>query len=688
MHFRSLIGKSVWFFLMIWFASFSLVAESSEIINLTDKKSHDVKFEIIKDTSGKLAFPDIIDSDDFKKSNMMNYGFCSTVVWIRFSIRVPEKNETNWFLEIGYPLLDVIDVYIPEENGRYTLKRYGDTIPFNKREIDHHNFLIPLKYKHGIYTYHLRVKTESSLTIPLKILSNEEVISKINIEKTAFGLLYGALIIMIIYNLLLSISMRNITYFLYSVFIITLVFASLALNGYGFQYLWRDTLWMNNSVPLSMFLSILGIVSFSRSFLESRRHYPFIDKISFVFLFLIMMGAVLSVFIPYKYAIRVGAAAYLPGIVVVSFIVLKGIKNKNRQAYFYAIAFVSLFVGVFATVMHRFGVFANSSFTLWGFQIGGIISVALFSLGLADKVNVLTTNLAEMNAGLEQKVKNRTVELEAAMEEVESTNDNLKSLNHDLEKSHMVHFRDMAMASNVQSSFLPKEAPLSDDYEIAFYFRPFSGVSGDFYDFYEADQRLIGTGIFDVSGHGISSGLLTLMARSIINRTFTKFYDETLGRIAQRINRRLISEINCVDNYLTGIFLKFRQGFIDYVNCGHPDMICKKGSTGRVRIVLDQNSESISGPFLGIDIMNKSFQTYSLRPEKGDCFLLYTDCFNESHTLDGKIHDEKMIIKSFQSAPEGSAEDILQHLVDKFWGYVGNAENLSDDLTVMLLKVK
>jgi sigma-B regulation protein RsbU (phosphoserine phosphatase) len=412
-------------------------------------------------------------------------------------------------------------------------------------------------------------------------------------------------------------------------------------------------------------------------------------------------GAIISPFLSYNLMIKVSAGSYIPGIALTVFSSVVTIRRKVRESFFYGIAFFSLLSGVVITVFNRFGVLNDSFATLWAFQIGSIISIALFSFGLADKVNTLTRELADMNINLEEKVNDRTSalvatksEVEAAMEELEAMNERLIETNRDLEEAHEIQRKDLTMASYVQKSFLPQEVPLSPNYDVAYTTKAASVVSGDFYDFYTDDNGIQGIGIFDVAGHGISSGLLTLMAKSVINRGFQKYVQQSFLDMVEKINEELISEIKPIGHYLTGIFLRFRGPEVDYINCAHPDMIIRREveeETGRIR---DKNGKRISGPFLGIDLAHSTYQdadpfqgiTFNVKP--GDSLLLYTDSLIESTNSSGEDYQEHRIIKSFRQAPDGSAAEILEHVTGEFIEFIGGEESLKDDPTIIIVRKK
>ena len=75
-------------------------------------------------------------------------------------------------------------------------------------------------------------------------------------------------------------------------------------------------------------------------------------------------------------------------------------------------------------------------------------------------------------------------------------------------------------AATIQKTFFHQNFTHFSDWEIACRCVPMAGVSGDMYDFYpskiEGEDSLYGAGIFDISGHGISSGIITLLAKNII----------------------------------------------------------------------------------------------------------------------------------------------------------------------------
>lgn len=294
--------------------------------------------------------------------------------------------------------------------------------------------------------------------------------------------------------------------------------------------------------------------------------------------------------------------------------------------------------------------------------------------------------LVDLNLNLEAKVQERTEELEAAMNELEAMNENLIEANRALERTEKARKKDMQLAGSVQTSFLPKNPPVNALCDIACEYRPLTEVSGDFFDFYEIDGELRGVGLFDVSGHGISSGLLTLLAKSIITRTFTLLRDEKLSVIMEHINRELITEIGMIDNYISGIMLRFVDDRVEYVNCAHPDVIFRSAS-GKVGMVLEKPGNSYRALFLGVEDMNNTFPSLTIKWKPGDSLFMVTDCMIETKNGSGRVFGETGIMESLKRAPDGTAREVLNQVMNDFRDFHRDS-TLNDDLTAIVIKKK
>jgi sigma-B regulation protein RsbU (phosphoserine phosphatase) len=284
----------------------------------------------------------------------------------------------------------------------------------------------------------------------------------------------------------------------------------------------------------------------------------------------------------------------------------------------------------------------------------------------------------------EQRVDERTKELREAKEAVEATKGELEKAYKNLEEINNRSSRDMDIAARIQTSYLPEKIPAAKGWDISLVFMPLAKVSGDFYDFYTKEGDLRGVSLFDVSGHGIGPGLLTLLARSIISEHLVLNDHLKLGSIVGGINYRLTKELETSSSFLTGVVLRFSGSRIEYVNAGHSDILIRH-NFGQAQSIKPREGV-YHGPILGLKEMNRKFPTLHFGVKKGDMLLLYTDCFIESQNEAGEEYGTERLLQSFRKlSSEGSAKEGTDRLLSDFYAFTPKS-NIRDDLTIILVK--
>lgn len=315
-------------------------------------------------------------------------------------------------------------------------------------------------------------------------------------------------------------------------------------------------------------------------------------------------------------------------------------------------------------------------------------------------LEIYATNVANalenqyLNMELEMKVEQRTWELrqakadvEQAMHELETINEKLTIANRELELAKQAAENDMKMAENVQKSIIIKNTPSSPYWDTACYFKPMSGVSGDFYDFHSDDKGdLCGACLFDVSGHGVASGLITLLSKSVIFRRSMEMREKPLGEVVGVINDDLIKELENVQNFLSGVIFRLYNDKVEYVNAGHPDIIVRSSKKGTYSLADEFGDKK--GYYLGIAEMRSEFPTITIEMNSGDAICAYTDCLSESTNDNGESFGADRILRIIESSPKGvRAFQLIDRIMAEFNAFTGS-KALPDDCTVIVLKKK
>lgn len=262
----------------------------------------------------------------------------------------------------------------------------------------------------------------------------------------------------------------------------------------------------------------------------------------------------------------------------------------------------------------------------------------------------------------------------------------LEELNNKLDKAMMDLEKDMSLAASVQRNFLYSKPPITKNYDIAFHFRPFVSVSGDYYDFYINNKNeLHGLLLVDVSGHGIASSLLTVFTKPIFFRMFRDNPDLPIHHLLSKINRQLIEEMNKTENYLTAVLMRFSGHRVEYTNAAHPDIMLLKAKTGKC-IRVKPEKRAMQGHMLGVGSIKYSFEPHEFEMEKGDALAIYSDCLIESLNEKREHFGVQNIMDVLEKASKmKSARGILSRLISGLNAHAGGVP-LDDDLTVIVLK--
>ena len=258
------------------------------------------------------------------------------------------------------------------------------------------------------------------------------------------------------------------------------------------------------------------------------------------------------------------------------------------------------------------------------------------------------------------------------------------ALHRELEKDNEIAAREMALAAHVQKMLLASPPADIDRWDIAVTFRPKYGAAGDSYDFYYTENNLDGIALFDVSGHGVSSALITMMIKPVTMRAFKSLHGESLDAIINNVNRQVTRDLVQLNTYVTCVLLRIRENVAEYVNAGHPDILLRDGGTREVQIIDEGGIDFRGEPLgLGFNRVNPSMIRFAIG--QNDALLLFTDCLIESRNRRKERYGIRRVMDSLGAAPAGPASAILDFILYQFYSFTAGSD-LKDDLTVIVAK--
>ena len=360
---------------------------------------------------------------------VLNLGFSDGTFWLR--VEVPPEPR-NRLLQVGYPLLDEVSVYWEQAGNIVETWHTGDTLPFRSRPIEHRTFVFLVPSNTEPVTAWVRVKTQGSIQIPVKVTPSAEFLAY---EQIAYGwqaMFVGVVVALALYNLFLFAIVRYPTYLWYVLTVLSAGLVQLNFNGLLFQWFWPDLPVVNQyltavMVPLGLSLALVFTMKFLSVRQYSRGAYRLLQVLLMACLFAIGYGLLGS----YQYAIAlistlaafVTAAAWAVGVLVW--------RRGQVLAGFYVVAWTPLLIAHLLLALAKLGLIPSNRAIEVAPQVGVAIEVVVLSLALAYRINLERRRRQEAqehaleiqrgaNLMLETRVRERTEELEQANDQLRS----------------------------------------------------------------------------------------------------------------------------------------------------------------------------------------------------------------------------------------------------------------------------
>lgn len=531
-------------------------------------------FDYIEDPNGVFSFDDVFGG----KENLawienthsgLNFGYTDSVIWVKGTIENSSLKEEVYVLEIAYPVIDDMCVYILRDKISEKL-HMGDKLPFHERPVKHRNFLIPVRFDAGEkVTLVLRVKTTSSMQIPINIYQEDVITAKTQTDMLGLSLYYGAMLMMVLYNLFIYFSIKESMYVYYVFYVFFMTLWATSLNGISFQYLWPEATVWNDQVIIFALNGIIFFASmFAARFLDAKQAYPTNYRLFLTLPTVSFVMMIFAYFIPYRAGISSAMIIAVVTILYGSAITFMRLADGFKLARVFILAWAMVLGGGVVMALSKFALLPRNMITETAVQIGSVLEVALLSFALAHRLNLEKkqrieaqniANIHERHARIakenellnERKVRAAREEALAvqkcATETLESKIlERRAELNESLNKVRVTHdkiMESLAYARIIQSAMLPDpEDFLSLLPRHFIWYAPRDIVGGDFY-YIDAIEKGVIVVVADCTGHGVPGAFMTLIANWELKRIVKgeKCYDpdEILVRMNRRIKKTL-----------------------------------------------------------------------------------------------------------------------------------------------------
>ena len=323
-------------------------------------------------------------------SDVPSFGFDGRPHWFRLAINNKSTTPREVLLEVGYPVLDYLEIYLIHDNQLIEQYRGGDKFNFYDRPINHRNFVykLPLDPTQH-YEILIRVQTSGSLQLPLSLWEPQYFWSSDQRFLVGQGIFFGMMWVMVIYNFFLFLSVRDSNYLIYIFSVSAFALFQASLQGFTFQYLWPYATHSNDTL---IALSLLGFGCagslFTIYFLRLNEHMRHVYYALYGVVLFCAVGMVAIWFIPYQYGIRWASMPSIPGCLLALYSGIWMWCKGHLHAKYFTLAWFFLLVASIVLALNKFGIVPRVFLTEFAGQIGAALEVVLLSFALGHRINL------------------------------------------------------------------------------------------------------------------------------------------------------------------------------------------------------------------------------------------------------------------------------------------------------------
>lgn len=369
--------------------------------------------------------------------------------WIRLSFCV--EDDAKYLVEFYDQTIDNLDVYLQKENTQFEAYHFGDHLDFTTKDVKHKNFVITLDGS-GEYRLFARIKSQNYADIRLSVKTVNHFIKYSTSEYFLYGIFYGMILIISLYNTTTYGAIGEIKYLYYAFYILSVGLFAMCMDGIAFQFIWPEHPgWNKVAHGIALYSVILWTVIFSMEFLTLRSRVPTLYK-ALVGVLILRTSLFIYALIFDNSLFNYRNVEIIPLLLIFIGSILV-FRKGYKPARFFVVAYGFLFVGFIVKALvissiipvHLLSENRNlQTITYYSLHLSFVFEMLFLSLALSDRVRILKVNKDKaqdrvikqhevalrykdmLNKKLEQLIQDRTKEITEKNEMLIDANEQLE----------------------------------------------------------------------------------------------------------------------------------------------------------------------------------------------------------------------------------------------------------------------
>lgn len=377
------------------------------------------------------------------ETNILNFAQNSKPLWVHISFDSLAAKHQYYVIYIENAHLDTLDFYHFTSNGEVYKQSMGDHFVFDARDYDY--FYPNIMYKRPISECYLRARTEGALLLPIFMKPEKGFFEVIANANTFLFFFIGVLFITLLVNIFFFLRLKEPIHLYYAFFIVGVYLVVLTDKEIFFQYFWQETPMLNKYNAIFYSGVVLQVI-FIGKFLDFKNDSKILYIIHLAIVASNLLTILLNIFVGYNFAIvafTIINIVYMVYYFFASLYMFFRFKINDMSTLLLLLGISIFFVFGLIYSLSVIKVIPYLPFEKNFLEIGVLIEVLFGHLAVTEKLNQYKADksLAQMqlinvmeeneraiiaqNMQLEEKVLQRTKELEEKNQEIQAINEEL-----------------------------------------------------------------------------------------------------------------------------------------------------------------------------------------------------------------------------------------------------------------------
>lgn len=405
-------------------------------------------FSQLEDTNGEMSPKDVFASKNFHNTRFVFpfINYADSVIWVRF-VLLNKTAHPYVPVSLNMTVIDAFDLYAQSGNGQVIHLGSNDTSRADNEKRQVSRIINCPILPDSACTVYLRIKSSDAVAIPVRVQSIDNYLKNGLVQDIGIGVFLGIVGIMVIYNLLLFIILKDLSYFYYVLYIIFLGLTQWVGKGLGSEIFPVSKPLLNNYLlPLTRVCFWWSVLLFVNEFLQLKQNLPgkYFRKYYWLYVW-VSLAPLMIILKRITLAYSIITIAAVINVIVLLLIGFYLYRKGFKPAKFFMMGWSLFLLTILVSIARSKGFIPYNDFTANAVLFSSAFELAMFSVALADRISFYRKQSSEVQAvaltiarenerlitgqnfALENKVKERTQELIESNKHLSVTIENLKS---------------------------------------------------------------------------------------------------------------------------------------------------------------------------------------------------------------------------------------------------------------------